>query len=276
MIKICITVRNRLEITRKCIEALVKHSKIPHHIYVYNSRTNYLLDEHNEYLFQMYKEGVIKQFTFLSESSVFNAFDKAVACNLWGKQHEMDPNKDDYDFLLMLDNDIITTPSWDLMLKECWKFVEKNKFKNIHVIGQSPGGVKQKVEIGKVNGVLFRQGKLGGSGLWSVRPSFFKDVGFLDLKKLVGLSKRHDQLYWHRLDKVTDGQPYIGAISAKLGIHCGKHGGSVCNVLSKGRGNIKEKLEIIKFPHAEEKIASMTFDEFYKLITDDEHLMRDW
>jgi len=276
VIKIFITIRNRLEITKKCIEALVKHSKLPHHIYVYNSRTNYLLDQHNEYLFQMYKEGVIKQFTFLSEASVFNAFDKAVCSNLAGLQHEMDPNKDKYDFLLMIDNDIIVTKMYDIMIKKCWDFINKNKLKNIHVIGQAPGGIKGKTKIGEVAGVLFRQGKLGGSGLWSVRPSFFRDVGFLDIKSLVGLSKRHDQLYWKKLDKSSGGQPYIGAISAKLGIHCGKHAGSICNVMSKGRGSAKEKLEKIKFSHAEEKIAAMSFDEFYKLITDDERLMQDW
>jgi len=275
MVKIIITVRNRLAITKKCIEALRRHSNLEHHIYVYNSRTNYLLDEHAEYLHKMYTDGIIKQYTFLSKSSVFNAFDKAVSCNMWGLQHEIDPNKDKYDFLLMLDNDIIVTPKYDLMLKKCWEFVTKNNHKNIKVIGQSPGGIKSKQEIGRVEGVIFREGFLGGSGLWSVRPNFFRDVGFLNIKQLVGLSKKHDQLYWRKLGEATQGKPYIGAISAKLGIHCGKHVGSVCNVLTK-QARHPRVMDNIKFKDAEEKIESMTFDEFYNMIINDKKLMKDW
>jgi len=49
MIKICLTVRNRLALTKKCLLSLKKHSVVPHQIYVYDNLTNYKLDEHFEF-----------------------------------------------------------------------------------------------------------------------------------------------------------------------------------------------------------------------------------
>lgn len=275
MIKIFLTVRNRLAMTVKCIEALKKHSRIPHQIYVYDNSTNYLLDEHFMYFYEIFKKKLISQITFTSEESTFNAFSKASTCNFFGKQHELDPMKESYLFLVMLDNDIIVTPEWDLKLKRAWKYVNKNKLKNIKIIGQLPGGIKNtvnpRIEIGEMVG---RVGKLGGSGLWSVKSNFFSDVGFLDLKQLVNHNKRHDQLYWRQIELKTGGNPYIMGIDQKLGIHCGKVAGSVCNVLTKNRG--KNAVELIKFDKAEKNLSSKDFDTFYKEIFNDKLLVGDW
>ena len=46
MIKIFLTVRNRLAITAKCITALHKFSELEHQIYVYDNNTTHMLDEH--------------------------------------------------------------------------------------------------------------------------------------------------------------------------------------------------------------------------------------
>ena len=140
-----------------------------------------------------------------------------------------------------------------------------------------PGGIKNtvnpRVKIDeKIEG---RVGKLGGSGLWSVRTNFFEDIGFLDLKQLVGHDKRHDQLYWQQLDLSTGGKPYIMGLNQKLGIHCGKVAGSVCNRLTMNKGK-SNKGDLIKFKEAERKISSMDFDTFYKEIFNDVALVRDW
>lgn len=276
MIKIFMTVRNRLAITKKAIHALKVHSKIPHSIYVYDNATNHLLENHFGYFCKMYKIGHIDQICFTSEKSTFNAFSKASTCNFFGQQHEQDPKKNKYEFLVMLDNDIIVTPDWDLKLREAWKYVLKNKMNNIKVIGQRPGGIKMvtptKHKIS--DGIIGREGKLGGSGLWSVRSNFFSDVGFLDLARLVNHDKKHDQLYWLQMDRATNGKPYIMGLNQKLGIHCGKQAGSVCNVLTRNKG--KDKRNKIKFENAEERIANVTFDEFYKLIENNKALIGDW
>jgi len=276
MIKIFLSVRNRLAMTVKCIEAIKRHTKIPYRLYVYDNATNYLIDEHFNYFCKLYKKKQISQITFTTTDSTFNAFSKASTCNFFGKQHEMDPQKDSYFFLVMLDNDIIVTPEWDMKLKRAWKHVKKNGLKNVKVIGQLPGGIKNtvnpRVKIDEMEG---RIGKLGGSGLWSVRPNFFKDIGFLDLKQLVNHDKRHDQLYWRLMDVSTGGQPYIMGLDQKLGVHCGKIAGSVCNSLTRSRGK-PDKEKCIKFKEAEKRISSMDFDSFYKMIFKDIKLIRDW
>lgn len=278
MIKIFLTVRNRLAITKKCITAIQKHTTIPYQLYVYDNQTNYKIEDHFKYFCELYKDGLVTQVVFNTNASTFNAFSKASACNMFGLLHQQDPEKDVYSFLLMLDNDIILTPGWDQTLLSAWKYVKKNKLKNIKVIGQSPGGVKYKKEVvtlsKKLNG---RTGKLGGSGLWSVRSNFFEDIGLLDLKKLVGFDKRHDQDYWLLLDKSTNGKPYILALNRKLGIHCGRMAGSVCNRLTRNRTVDKnKKLELIKFEKPEEKIENIEFDEFFKMIYNNKELVGDW
>jgi len=276
MIKIFLSVRNRLAITKKCLHALEIHSEIPNQIYVYNNATNYLLEKHFQYFQKMYTNNKIAQITFTTIESTFNAFSKASTCNFFGLQHEQDPNKDSYDFLLMLDNDIIVTPGWDTRLLKAWNFVKKNKLNNIRVIGQRPGGIKQvKAELHNIDDMTGRAGKLGGSGLWSVRPSFFRDVGFLDLKQLVGHDKKHDQMYWLLMDKVNKGEPYILGLNYKLGIHCGKQAGSVCNQLTRSKRS-EDKLEAIKFIGAEEAIDKVNFNKFYKSIENNKQLLGDW
>jgi len=186
------------------------------------------------------------------------------------------PNKDKYDFLLLLDNDIIVTPKYDVVLKQAWDYIKKHNLKDLKVLSQSPGGIKNKTNIGTLkNGILLRQGTLGGSGLWSMKSNFYKEVGLLDLKKLVGKSKCHDQHYWQIFSKLTNGRPYIGALDVKLGIHCGRLCGSVANCLTKIKDK-KQALEKIKFKETEEKIDKMSFDEFYKMIKSDKNLINDW
>lgn len=275
MIKIFISVRNRLAITKKCIQALRKHSKLPHQIYVYDNQTNYLVDEHFEYFRNMYKKGVISQVTFTTDESTFNAFSKASTCNMFGQQHEQDPKKDSYYFLVFMDNDIIVTPDWDKKLYQAWTFVNKKKKDYIKVIGQLPGGIKNRKEVIEMKGMRGKVGRLGGSGLWSVRPNFFRDVGFLDLRQLVGSDKRHDQLYWAKLQKASKGEAYILGLREKLGIHCGRRAGSVCNRLTRNKGNPKKK-DMIKFPDQEEKLDGIPFDEFYESIINDKFLVSDW
>jgi hypothetical protein len=273
------TVRNRLAITKKAIKAIHKHTVMPYQLYVYNNQTNYKIDEHFEYFSTLYKLGRVTQVTFNTDASTFNAFSKATACNMFGKQHQQDPDRNKYLFLLIMDNDIILMPGWDKHLKNAWKhLIQKKLTDRIKVIGQTPGGIKGKKEkIMQGDKLLGRVGTLGGSGLWSVRPNFFEDVGFLDLKLLVGQNKRHDQLYWRMLSKASGNRPYILALHEKLGIHCGKMCGSICNRLTRNRSKSEaEKLELIKFEKAEERIEALSFDEFKKLIYNDNALKSDW
>ncbi len=273
MIKIFLTVRNRLAITTKCITALQRHSTIPHQIYVYDNLTNFKVDEHFMYWSILYKKGIVQQVTFNTKESTFNAFSKAIACNQFGQLHSMDPNATRYFFLLFMDNDIIVTPGWDDILNKAWSDALRYGLNDVKVISQSPGGIKAKVEYPqKIGGQRAFLGKLGGSGFWSVRPNFFKDVGYLDVKELVGRNKGHDQKYWARMDKAANHQNYIMGLGYPLAIHCGKIAGSICNSLSRDRND----LEKIKFERVEEEIDKMSFDSFFEMIKKDTQLVKDW
>jgi len=224
----------------------------------------------------MYQKGIISQVVFNTKDSTFFAFSKAVACNQFGLMHEMDPQKDSYDFLLILDNDIILMPKWDKTLKKCWDHVNANKLKDIKVIGQLPGGIKHASEFpGGISGFRAKLGKLGGSGLWSVRTNFFRDIGYLPVQKLIGRDKMHDQTYWRLMDMSTGGKPYILGVDKKLGVHCGKLAGSICNILTNKKHS-KNKEEVIKFKEAEEKLEKLSFDEFFEVIKEDNRLVKDW
>lgn len=274
MVKIFLTCRNRLAITKKCIEALKKHSKLPHQIYVYDNLTNHKIDEHFEYFRELYKKEEIAQITFNTKESTFNAFSKAVSSNQFGLLHEQDPNKDSYDFLLFLDNDIIVTDEWDIILKDAWNKIKKHTMNDVRVISQLPGGIKQRIKLkSEIMGCNASLGKLGGSGFWSVKPDFFRVVGFLNLKQLVGHDKKHDQLYWNLIEKSTNGERYILGLDKKLGIHCGSIVGSVCNTLTRFKKD-PNKLEKIKFK--DNNIEKISFDDFYNYIKNNKSLLNDW
>lgn len=275
MIKIFLSVRNRLAITKKCIEAIKRHTNSKYQLYVYDNQSNHLVDEHFDYFCDLYKKGEVAQVTFNTDASTFNAFSKAVTCNMFGMTHEQDPNKDKFSFLLMLDNDIILMPDWDKYVLMGWNYVKKNKLGYIKVIGQLPGGIKQKQPHGKIDRFNVKLGKLGGSGLWCVRSNFFRDVGFLNVRQLVGHDKKHDQNYWRLMEKASGGKPYIMGLGVKLGVHCGRIAGSVCNRLTRNRGN-PQKSQLVKFPEAEQRIESKSFDEFYENIVDNIRLIKDW
>ena len=231
------------------------------------------------YFSMLYEKGIISQYTVNTKESTFNAFSKAVACNQFGLNHEMDPIKDKYDFLLFLDNDIIVTPGFDKILKNAWDDVNRLKMDHIKIIGQLPGGIKSKTIITeKIGGLTGNKiGKLGGSGFWSVRPNFFRDVGYLDIPPLIGLTKKHDQNYWTKLEKTSKGKDYILGLNHKLCIHVGSIAGSICNTVTRNKNSKQKNVEeLIKFEVAEKKIDSMTFDEFYKSIVNNKEMIDNW
>jgi hypothetical protein len=272
MYKIFMTVRNRLAITTKCVTALTKHSKLPFNLYIYDNLSNTNIPERFMYYSILYQKGIVSQVTINTKDSTYGAFSKVVASNDFGLHHEMDPQKGNYEFLVLLDNDIIVCPGWDEILRNAWLDIRKFRLNTVKVIGQNPGGIKSKKEIPqKIAGHTARLGKYGGSGLWCVQPNFFKEVGFLEVPKFVGINKRHDQEYWRKLDKVSGSQNYIVGLDAKIGIHCGKYAGSICNVLTRTKDE-----KAIDFRRQEEEIDKLSFDEFYSRIVNDRELVKDW
>ena len=276
MIKIAMTVRNRLSVTEKAIEALYKHTAGDFQLYIYNNQTNHRVQDHWEYFWKLYEKGMVTQVTFNTNESTFNAFSKASALNSFGLNHQQDPKKNTYDFLSFFDNDIIVLPNWDKTIRAAWRDVEKFRMKNVHVISQLPGGIKYKQLVPeKIANCNAKTGKLGGSAFWHVRTDFFDKVGFLDLSQLVGLNKKHDQMYWRKLSDATQGKDYILGVNKKLCVHVGEMAGSICNVLSCG-GAKDLKIEKSKLSKQDNLINSMTFDEFYNQIINNKKYIDGW
>lgn len=279
MYKIFVTVRNRLSCTTKFITALRKHSVLPYQLYVYDNCTNHKIKEHFMYFSLLYEKGYISQYTVNTKESTFNAFSKAAAFNQFLLNHEQDPNKDNYDFLVCLDNDIIVTPGWDKIIRDAWLDVKKHKMNNIKIISQLPGGIKSKTILNeKIAGISGNKvGKLGGSGFWTFLPTFGRDVGYLDMKSLIGHDKKHDQFYWTKLEQSTNGKDYIIGLNHNLCIHVGSIAGSLCNTLTRHKSSKEKNLdEMIKFEESDNKIDSLSFDEFYSIIKNNKKMINDW
>ena len=72
MVKIFMSVRNRLAITKKAIEALILHSEIPHRLYVYDNATNYRLKDHFDFFHELYNTNLLSgKFRFPVDRSRF-------------------------------------------------------------------------------------------------------------------------------------------------------------------------------------------------------------
>ena len=269
MYKLFSTVRNRLSITTKCLTSIKKHSSIPHQIYIFDNLTNYKIREHFLYFSMLYENNLIDQVCFTSKKSTFGAFSKAVTFNMFGKQHEMDPNKNKFNFLVFLDNDMLVTPDWDKVLINIMNDLNKKKLDNIKIITKRPGGAKivNKKPI-NLGGKDCYEAILGGSGFWVTKNNFFSDVGFLDLKNLVGYNKKHDQFYWELIERKNMGKPYTMVVEYPFCYHTGKFSNSICNILTNKKRD-PQLLEKIKFEESEEIIDKMSFDEFYNLVIND-------
>ena len=276
MIKIGITVRNRLGITKKCIEAILQHSTIPHQIYIYDNLTDYKLENHFAFYHTLLRKKLITQVTFNTADSCYNAFSKAISLNQFGLNHEQDPEKDKCEMLVTLDNDVIVMPGWDEILRRAWIDVARWNIPNVYVIGQKTGGA---VKYGKwlekeISGYKAYHGKLGGSCLWSSRSNFYKQVGLLDPKPLVGFNKKHDQHYWVKMETLSNGQPYILGLDAPLFLYGGDMAGSVCNII--GFSNAPHKLKQVQYQKQDEFIEALSFKEFYgKLYMKYEQTLKD-
>jgi len=268
MYKIFFSVRNRLAITIKSLMALKKHSVLDHQIYVYDNLTTHRLDEHFMFWAEMFKSESISQITFTSKESTFNAFSKGTTSNLFGLQHEQDPKKRDFLFLVILDNDMIVTPGWDEQVYNVMTDIGRLGLKNLKIMGQHHNGIQVGYKFpNNLGGSPAYSGKFGGSGFWVLRSDFFDDVGYLKLPQLVGLNKKHDQFYWKRFEIASGGKDYIVGSDYKYVYHCGKIAGSICNILTKHSSLSEEKKEeLIKLNDKEKMIDAMSFDEFYDYI----------
>ena len=274
-ILVFLTVRNRLEITKKCVEALYKYTSRPVHLFVFDNLTQTRVDDHFNYFCDLYKQGKIKKYVVNTTESTCNCFSKATSWNEMGLFVETHPNKEMYDWILCIDNDmIIIEPGWDDIIKETMEVVEK-KVPDIMIYTQAPGGVSGTEITIPIKGkdVSARIGVNGGSGFWNVPTDFFSKIGLLELEPLVNINKRHDLNLWEKLNEWSNGTPYTFAINLPLALHTGYYNGQDLSICKKTRNNPSLNIDFEEFDTI---VGNMNFEEFITWIKKDQEVFRKW
>lgn len=267
--------RNRIATVQKTIEALFTYTKHPVSLFVWDNCTQVKIEEHFTYFGKLYAEGKLKKYTVNSLESTYNAFGKVSAWNDLCLFLEAHPNKNMYEFVICIDDDIcVIERGYDLIIQEAMELAEQ-QVPSIMIIGQSPGGISGRDEIIKLGGkeVKVRVGTGGGSGLWCFRPDLFSKIGALDIEPFVGISKRQDITVWGQLNAYTDGKPYILGIDLPLALHTSFDNGVDMSICKKARN---EPSMIVDYPDYDAKISNMTFDEYITFIKKDIELLRKW
>lgn len=274
-IAIFLSVRNRLAVTKKCIEALYKYTTCPFHLYVYDNCTTYKVAEHFKYFGDLYVENKITKYTVNTLESTYYAFSKAVAFNDFGHTIQQNPIKNRYDYYVCLDNDIIIRKEgWNDVFKDLWKAVAcTEELDSIRVLAQFPGGttVHQK---GTIDDYKVNLGFASGSGFWAIRSDFFDTIGFLNLAELVGHNKKHDQLYWKKMRAYNSNAPYVLAVEELLAVHFDNY--KDYNSLSICLPTQDDPSMTVVHEDVEEEIAAMTFEDFEILLNDNVDRLRIW
>ncbi len=79
------------------------------------------------------------------------------------------------------------------------------------------------------------------------------------------------------MQRASGNKPYIMGLKPKLFLHVGSRAGSTCNRLThQAHAPLKQKLRGIEFVAQEDKIDSVSFDEFYKSCVEDQSIVRGW
>jgi len=275
IIRVMISTRERLEYTIKCIQALERFTKNDLEIFLFDDRSKENLAERFQYYKYLVENNKIAHLEILpSDSKIsFNTFGKAVSWNIFGYISSFMFPEQYFDWILLIDNDIIVRKEgWDTKLIETWRRINQYKeLKTIQVVTQAPGGIMgEKLEFDLEDGYKIRVGSAGGSGFWFLKKDYFKNMGLLPLKFLIGKSKGHDQLSWQLHQLRTNSRRYVAGLWDKLALHIG-HNRSICNYLTWGRekktapgdkiraDRIKEAIE-----KEENKLKQISLDEVIK------------
>lgn len=274
-IAVFMTVRNRLSLSEKCIEALYKNTSSDIHLFVFDNCTTHNIDGHFTYFSYLYKQGKLQKYVVNTLISTFNAFSKAMSFNEFGVYIESLPDKSIYDFLLCLDNDmILVEKDWDLIIKEAMEATSK-KIPTLEIWAQYPGGCSGHDYTIPIKGqdTTIRLGINSGSGFWCIKPDFFSRVGLIEPELLVGINKRHDIELWSKLNELHKGKPYVCAIKIPMALHFSYFNGKDLSICKPTRNDPSK--EIIH--HDVEKLVnSMSYEEFIEFIKKDEELFSQW
>ena len=241
-IRVMVSVRERLEYTILCLQALERFTKNDIEIFLFDDRSQENLTERYQYYKYLVSNNKIAHLEVLPPNSKVSlgTFGKAISWSIFGficnfmfpKQYRY------FDWIMLIDNDIIVRKEgWDLRLIETWKKIENHPelSKTIQVVTQAPGGIMgEKLEYDLEDDYKVRVGSAGGSGFWFLRNNYFEKMGLLPLEYLIGKNKGHDQLSWQVHPLKTNSRRYVAGLWDQLALHIG-HNHSICNYLTWGK-----------------------------------------
>jgi len=111
-IKICVTVRNRLHSTIKCIRSLVNTSADVADIFVYDNRSDIDMAKLSQFYVNLMSEGQIAGVTFNTKRSQENVYwDKSFVFSQFLNMVSS-PAHPDTEYVMLVDNDVQFHPNW--------------------------------------------------------------------------------------------------------------------------------------------------------------------
>lgn len=293
-LNVCLTARDRMILTRKCIESIHTHSshfrKI--NIYVFDN-LSHVTSERLLVFNNLLRENKICYYSYDTNISTFNCFPKTVIFRRWidmmmlNEEMRLEKSIDINikQMYLLSDNDMIYGPEWDTYFISALDNVHRYD-KNIKYLVKHPGGVpkaiRDKSRKYRIDNIFNRPENFeimcsnfgGGSGCWVMNNSMLKHLRWnsKDLIKTYNKFKQHDSITWKKLTLEHGNVNYVcGVIPNEpeknpLIIHMGPVIGSMCNSLNSGKYN-KDKNS---FEEKEREIISLE-DDITKLFFKNKH-----
>lgn len=302
MIRIMMSCRERPAYTEKCIEALEKYTESEYELFLFDDRSE------NKKTHELYirlaeetrekdpRHNRIDLLGIIPPKSQVNhgTFGKAwwwvifAYMSTYGHGNRFDDSRRRFDFMVLMDNDIfVKREGWDRFLMMGWDLINyrtkvgDDRFKNIKILTQAPGGImsprgpgQKKFDLfvpesgryfGQKKEIKIRIGPCGGSGFWMIKPTYFNEVGTLPLESILGQNKKHDQLSWAIHQQTTKSLMYAGGLwtqtigpkedNGVLALHVG-HEHSICNYLTYGHNQIRKRID-----REERNFKDMTVEE---------------
>lgn len=297
---VCLPSRDRLILTKKCIESIYYNSTIfkSTNIYVFDNISQ--IDKTRRDLFgNMLEEKIIKYYSYDTFESTTNCFPKAIIFQkfIFAMEQKMAiinkiRSHKKYiirkDYFMLSDNDMIYGPKYDEYFISALNEIEP-KYPTIHFLVKYPGGIPTTVKDRMINLTLYNRYNVresfnvnlacsgGGSGhwimsyrmlqmlKWSPNDYFntYKHFKRQDTTTWMMIRNKYNNTFNNNYAKVN----YVAGIvppqnNNPLVIHMGGVLGSMCNALEFN--NIRSYSEIkSKLDKKELELKDMTHQEIY-------------
>lgn len=288
-LSVMIPVRDRLVLTKKCIESILLNSEEFNEvsIYVFDNKSDIDSDRFN-YFQTLLQQNKICYYSYDTNKSCYNCFGKAVTFKRWVSMMEEDMEvrklvcdssiKHCEQYYMLIDNDFIVGPGWSKPLISSAKFL-RSRYPQLHYIVPFPGGTPERFrankEVIEIDNVYNNEkikvhfaNRGGSSGLWFTWYEGLVNLkwDFLSMAHTYNADKRHDSETWNYIRRTKGDINYVSCIETPnpVALHIGPLTGSICNFLTKN--TYLENKDIIQIREKEifDPLSVMQIWEKYK------------